>query len=60
VIVTKDEDFPLRAQATAAGPSVVWLRVGNTSNAALRAWFVPRVPQIVALLAQGTRLVEVR
>jgi hypothetical protein len=25
-----------------------------------RAWFVPRVPQIVALLAQGTRLVEIR
>jgi predicted nuclease of predicted toxin-antitoxin system len=38
----------------------VWLRVGNTSTAALRAWFVPRVPQIVALLDQGTRLVEVR
>jgi predicted nuclease of predicted toxin-antitoxin system len=60
VIVTKDEDFALRAQATEAGPSVVWLRVGNTSNAALRAWFVPRVPQIVALLQQGTRLVEIR
>ena len=34
--------------------------MGNTSNAALRAWFVPRVPQIVDLLAQGTRLVEIR
>jgi predicted nuclease of predicted toxin-antitoxin system len=50
----------LRVQATNTGPRVVWLRVGNTSNAALRAWFVPRVPQIVALLAQGTRLVEIR
>ena len=60
VIVTKNEDFALRVQATVAGPCVVWLRVGNTSNAALRAWFVPRVPQIVALLAQGTRLVEIR
>lgn len=60
VIVTKDEDFALRVQATETGPCVVWLRVGNTSNAALRAWFVPRVPQIVALLAQGTRLVEIR
>jgi predicted nuclease of predicted toxin-antitoxin system len=60
VIVTKDEDFALRVQATETGPRIVWLRVGNTSNAALRAWFVPRVPQIVALLAQGTRLVEIR
>lgn len=59
-VVTKDEDFALRVQAIEAGPCVVWLRVGNTSNAALRAWFVPRVPQIVALLAQGTRLVEIR
>ncbi len=60
VIVTKDEDFALRVQATETGPCAVWLRMGNTSNAALRAWFVPRVPQIVALLAQGTRLVEIR
>ena len=60
VIVTKDEDFALRVQATETGPRVVWLRVGNTSNVALRAWFVPRVPQIVTLLAQGTRLVEIR
>lgn len=59
-IVTKDEDFALRAQASETGPSVVWLRVGNTSNAALQAWLVPQVPRIVALLAQGTRLVEIR
>ena len=60
VIVTKDEDFALRVQATKSGPCVVWLRVGNTSNAALRAWFVPRVPQIVAFLNQELRLVENR
>lgn len=60
VIVTKDEDFALRVHGTEAGPCVVWLRVGNTSNAALRDWFLPRVPQIVAMLAQGTRLVEIR
>ena len=60
IIVTKDEDYAQRVHATENGPSVVWLRVGNTSNAALRAWFVPRVPQIVALIGQGTRLVEIR
>ena len=47
-------------QATETGPCVVWLRVGNTSNEALRAWFVPRVSKIVALLALGKRLVEIR
>jgi predicted nuclease of predicted toxin-antitoxin system len=60
VIVTKDDDFALRVQATQSGPSVVWLRAGNTSNAALRAWLIPKVPQIVTLIDQGSRLVEIR
>lgn len=59
-IITKDEDFALRVQTTAGGPCVVWLRVGNTSNTALREWLVPKVPQIAALLGQGYRLVEIR
>lgn len=60
VIVTKDEDFALRVHATQSGPSVVWLRMGNTSNAALRAWLGPQMPQIVTLIGQGSRLVEIR
>jgi len=44
VIVSKDEDFALRVQASEFGPGVVWLRVGNTSNAALRSWLIPRMP----------------
>jgi len=47
-------------QATKSGPRFVWLRVGNTSNVALRAWFIPRMLQIVALLAQSTRFFEIR
>lgn len=60
MIIFKDEDFGSRVQAAKAGPCVVWLRVGNTSNVALRAWFIPPVPQVEALLAQGTRRVEIR
>lgn len=60
VIVTKDEDFAQRAQAGSTGPVIVWLRVGNTSNAALRVWLVPRLPDLVRLLGQGYRVVEVR
>ena len=59
VILTKDEDFAVRAQQSSEGPSVVWLRVGNASNRALRAWLEPRLPGIVQLLGQGSRLVEV-
>ncbi|AHF93300.1 hypothetical protein OPIT5_26865 [Opitutaceae bacterium TAV5] len=59
-VITKDEDFAQRAQTGAPGPQIIWLRIGNTSNAALRAWLLPRIPQIAALLAQGCRVVEVR
>lgn len=60
VIVTKDEDFAQRAQTGAAGPVIVWLRIGNTSNAALRAWLVPQLPELARIIGQGYRLVEVR
>jgi predicted nuclease of predicted toxin-antitoxin system len=60
VIVTKDEDFAQRAQTGAAGPVIVWLRIGNTSNAALRARLVPQLPELSRLIGQGYRLVEVR
>lgn len=59
VILTKDEDFAARSQLDPAGPVVVWLRLGNSSNAALQAWLEPRLPGIVQLVAQGSRLVEV-
>jgi len=60
VIVTKDEDFAQRTQAGAAGPVIVWLRVGNTSNAALRAWLLPQMPRLVEMIGHGSRLIEVR
>lgn len=60
VILTKDEDFARRAQTGASGPVIVWLRVGNTSNAALRSWLVPQLSEVVWLIGEGARLVEVR
>ncbi|GAA5164614.1 DUF5615 family PIN-like protein [Viridibacterium curvum] len=60
IIVTKDEDFPARAMRDAAGPAVLWLRVGNTSNAAL----IRRIEQVwddVRLAFEsGERLIELR
>ena len=60
MIITKDEDFMQRVQTGAAGPVIVWLRLGNTTNAVLRAWFVPRIPQLVEMIGQGYRVIEVR
>jgi predicted nuclease of predicted toxin-antitoxin system len=60
VVVTKDEDFARRALSSRkAPPIVVWLRVGNCSNRALRAWFAPLFPSIIEALQRGERLVEV-
>jgi predicted nuclease of predicted toxin-antitoxin system len=59
VVVTKDEDFAALAKGAGAAPVVVWLRIGNCSNEALRAWLEPRLPGIVELVAQGGRVVEV-
>jgi len=60
IIVTKDEDFAEWVLRGRPGPSVVWLRVGNTSRRALLAWFEPLLPLIVKRLEDGERLIEVR
>ena len=60
VIVTKDEDFPLRLRQSSVAPAVVWIRIGNSSRRALLSWFEPLLPRIESLLLQGDRLIEVR
>ena len=42
VLITKDEDFAERAARNSNAPRIVWLRVGNTTNAALVEWLAPR------------------
>lgn len=60
IIVTKDEDFARRVQQNSTDPVILWLRIGNTTNRALRLWLLPQLPQITALIQQGVRVVEVR
>lgn len=60
VIITKDEDFAERVARNPNAPRIVWLRVGNTTNAALMHWLTPRFPHIIALLERGDALIEVR
>ncbi len=57
--MTKDEDFAVRSAQAESAPEIVWLRVGNTTNRVLQAWIMPRVAGVVALVTQGSRLVEV-
>jgi len=42
------------------GPAVIWLRIGNCSNPALRAWLEPMLPAVIRQLENGERLVETR
>lgn len=60
VIVSKDEDFAEWVRRGRSGPAVVWLRIGNCSNRALKLWLEPLLPAILAKLADGERLIEVR
>jgi predicted nuclease of predicted toxin-antitoxin system len=60
VLLTKDEDFVAIRQSASAGPPVCWLRIGNATNPALLAWFEPVFPGLMAALARGETLIEVR
>ena len=59
-ILTKDDDFPRRLHQSTVAPVIIWLRIGSASRRALLAWFEPMIPQIVELIEQGERLIEVR
>ena len=58
-IITKDEDFKnILLLASPPITPVVWVRIGNCSNAALVRWFQPLFSQVIANLDQGERLIE--
>ena len=60
VLVTKDGDFADLALRRAARTSVVWVRLGNTTNKALWRTLEPLLPEILEALEQrGERLVEI-
>lgn len=57
MVVTKDEDFAVH-QLLHGGPSIVWVRIGNTRRAELLRRFDAGLPELVAALERGERLVE--
>lgn len=59
VVVTKDQDFAELTRTDPDGPAVVWLRLGNTTRAALLRTLDPLLPEILAALESGERLIEV-
>jgi len=58
VVVSRDEDFVAHVQA--GGARLVWIRIGNCSNAALLAIVEANWTDIQQRLGQGDRFVELR
>ena len=58
VIITKDDDFQLRASVTANHPRIVWVRIGNCSKKVLIAFFDQKWDEVKAELSNGADLVE--
>jgi len=60
VIVTKDEDFEKKlSQQPKEAPSVVWIRLGNTTKSALLLWFNNILPEVVDRLESNEKLIEI-
>lgn len=58
ILVTKDEDFVLRAGLSQVRPTIVWIRKGNTSRRELLNWFEPLLPRVLALVEMGEEIIE--
>lgn len=58
MIITKDEDFALRAQLRPSGPPVIWIRFGNVRRQELLRRMDALWPQVLEALARGERLIE--
>lgn len=60
VVMTKDRDFIRLLDEQGPPPRVIWLRVGNCSNAALQGVLAGTLPAAVELLRGGEPWVEIR
>ena len=59
VVLTKDRDFVLLLEQLGPPPQVLWLTIGNTSNAHLREVLTRNLPWALELLRRGEPLVEI-
>ncbi|MEP7173512.1 MAG: DUF5615 family PIN-like protein [Aestuariivirga sp.] len=59
VIITKDEDF-IQIGRSAAGPQIVWLRLGNVNRNALLDRISKVMPQIIEAIDSDDRVIEIQ
>jgi predicted nuclease of predicted toxin-antitoxin system len=59
IVLTKDSDFVHLLDRFGPPPKVIWLTCGNTSNAHLRQTLAKVLPEALALLQAGEKLIEI-
>lgn len=57
-IITKDGDFIVLKALYPAGPSIVWIRYGNTRRQALIERVSNAMPGVIAALDRGEAIIE--
>ncbi|MCE8031341.1 DUF5615 family PIN-like protein [Halomonas daqingensis] len=58
IVLTKDRDFPELLDRYGPPPKVIWLTMGNTTNARMRDVLGRLLPTALSLLERGESLVE--
>lgn len=59
VIITKDMDLVNILRRMGPPPRIIWLRMGNTSNANLKRVLAERLPQALVMMEGDETLVEI-
>jgi len=60
IIITKDEDFQMRATVNTASPKIIWVRLGNSTKKVLLKAFEEKWGRIKHELENGINLIELR
>ncbi|WP_197569201.1 DUF5615 family PIN-like protein [Billgrantia diversa] len=58
IVLTKDRDFPELLDRHGPPPKIIWLTMGNTTNARMREVLGRLLPAALSLLERGESLVE--
>ena len=59
VILTKDADFAAMRIHAASGPAVVWIRLGDATNAELERVLKAALPEILSAIEAEERVIEI-
>lgn len=59
ILVTKDEDFVTIRALADAGPTVLWVRIGNSTKRVLISRCAAAWPKVLSALERGETVIEI-